>query len=302
MSTVKSSSAVWFATIQLLMACTFWGFGFVATRFAMESWGAFGLTGVRFFLSSLVVAALALLLPSVRAKFSSQQLFLALIPGVFLALTLTLQTYGLFETTVTNSGFLTTLYVLSVPFVEAWLLGSAIMSGHFVLVAVALVGTAMLSGFLGQSLNRGDAWTIGCSITAALHIVWISKVSPKVTSDFMFNAYQSFWAGVICLVASLFFEGAPTLNASSKAWTGMVFLIFGSTLLAFLIQLRVQRVLTASTASLLFLLEAPFAALFGIMFFDEKLSATQWTGACLILLASAMTAWRAGRKSVQAAS
>ena len=69
---------------------------------------------------------------------------------------------------------------------------------------------------------------------------------------------------------------------------GILFLAFGSTLLGFMIQIRAQRVLSATLAGFICLLEAPFSSFFAFFILDDKLSLLQWSGAFLIFLSAAL--------------
>jgi drug/metabolite transporter (DMT)-like permease len=67
---------------------------------------------------------------------------------------------------------------------------------------------------------------------------------------------------------------------------GLLSLTFGSTLIAFALQVRAQRVLSPSIASLIFLLESPFALIFAIYFLNESMTDLQATGALLIFFSA----------------
>jgi drug/metabolite transporter (DMT)-like permease len=78
----------------------------------------------------------------------------------------------------------------------------------------------------------------------------------------------------------------PTI--SFVGFSGFLFLVFGSTLLGFMIQVRAQRALSATLCGLLCLLEAPFSAFFAFIFLNDKLSFVQWGGAFLIFISAAL--------------
>jgi drug/metabolite transporter (DMT)-like permease len=58
--------------------------------------------------------------------------------------------------------------------------------------------------------------------------------------------------------------------------------------LAFLIQIRTQKILEPTTASMLFLLEGIFALVFGVIFYSEILRPVQFVGVALILVGAAL--------------
>ena len=148
------------------------------------------------------------------------------------------------------------------------------------------VGAAGLS-----SLNRGDLMTILCAVTCSFHIVWVDRYVTRIEHAFWFNVAQSFWAGVCLIPFAYMFEGglsASGLWTEPRALGGMIFLATASTLLAFMLQIRSQRVLPPALASMLFLMEGPFATVFAFLLLGETTSPTQMGGAALVLTACAL--------------
>lgn len=271
------------AVFELLFASSIWGFGFIGTRWGLEFADAFWLNTIRFYLAFLFALPIILAVPQLRRSFNRQQFFLAAWPGLFLGSALILQTYGLHFTTVTKSGFITVLYIVFVPFLERLVLKTRIKFQHFIFVLIALVGSALICDLETSSWNLGDLLTLFCSICAASQIVSLEKHSTKIASAFVFNVFQTFWAGVLPLILAILFEAPPRFPISERAALSILSLSLASTLLAFLIQVRSQKVLNSSTVSMLFLLESPFAALFAYLLLGEVLSVPQWLGALLIL-------------------
>ncbi len=286
------------ASFELTLASVFWGFGFIGARWALVAMGPLWITGLRFVLAFLLTLPVMILISKKSDLLKMKEnLLLAFFPGVFLGLTIVFQTWGLEYTTATNSGFITTLYVLFVPMFEALFFKKKLEIAHFILVAVALVGTALICNWSANVWNKGDFLTLLCALAAAGQIVWISRMAHKIKSPFGFNNFQSFWCGIIGCVLALFFEPFRLEQVDGKAIFGFCSLLFGSTLIAFFIQIRAQKVLSASTASLLCLLESPFAGLFAYWFLNERLGSSQWSGAVLIIFSACFTIFLENRKS-----
>ncbi len=271
--------AVW----ELVFAASIWGFGFICTRVALEFAGPFWLNTIRFYLAFFFALPVILFIPILRNHLNWNQFWLAAIPGFLLSGTLVFQTAGLYYTSVTKSAFITVLYIIFVPFLERFLLGTRIKKVHLIYVFFALLGTFLICNFRSNEWNRGDLLTLICALVATVQIVLLEKISPKITSAFVFNVFQTFWAGIIPLLLALIFESFPVLPLTPKIILSILMLSFLSTLLAFLIQVRTQKVLPSSTVSMLFILESPFAALFAYLLLGETLSPLQWLGASLIL-------------------
>lgn len=242
----------------------------------------------RFLIASVLGEALYLIFRGPQFRDIQSDLRKALPAGALLGSMLLLQTIGLKYTTATKSGFLTSLYVILVPLFNSWFFKSSTTWRNYLLAAVALGGTFILMDASLEGFNVGDLWTLGCAVIAAFHIIYIGKVSNSVGNSFRFNNFQSLWC-LIVISPLLFTQNAVTfLTPDSQAWWGVFILGAASSVIAFYLQIRTQKILSDSTASMLFLLESPFAALFGFLLLEERLSLFQFTGAVIIMVASSL--------------
>lgn len=280
------------ATLELIFAGVLWGFGFVATSWGIQSFNVTQFLLARFFLSWICGEILLLTVFKVPTQRTWPETKAGLIAGIFLGLTLIFQTIGLKSTTATRSSFITTLYVIFVPLLEDLLNLKKNSWAIYLLALLALIGTWLLTGTFQGSVNTGDLWTLLCSLMAAGHILSVSFLSLKDMNPFRFNTNQSLMCFLITLPL-VFLEPAPwSWNFSALSLFGLFMNVVGSTIIAFTIQIRTQKVLNASTASMLFLLESPFAALFGFIFLTERLTLSQTFGAGVILLSAFLTVIR----------
>ena len=169
------------ADLLLLVAAVIWGSGFVAQRLGSEHLDAFAFTGLRFTLGTL------LLLPLL--KFAKWPKHVApvfswrattrggIMAGIAMTLAATVQQHGLGQTTASNGAFITSLYVVFVPFVAILLtrhrIGWAVWTG----VALAAVGLALLGIQPDATINNGDWWILACAILWAFHVVIVGIYS-----------------------------------------------------------------------------------------------------------------------------
>lgn len=287
-------------SIELSTAALFWGFGFIATVWALESLAPAAIIFYRFTIS-FAVGLVALLISGVSMRSLKKEAIMASWAGIFLGMCLYLQTWGLEYTSATNSGFITTLYAVFVPLLERLFFKKKLSIWHGLCVVLAIIGTAMMLKVQTLELNAGDLLTLACAVAASLQIVYISWITPKSENAFAFNSFQSFWAGAPFLLLFPFSEGSWQLTEiRGTALWGMLSLTFGSTLLAFFLQIRAQRKMSSSLASLFFLLESPFACLFAIMILREQVSLFQGIGGALILFACALALWAENRTEMTA--
>ena len=269
---------------ELLVASLLWGFGFIATVWALPVFTPAWMTLLRFFIAAGLTLPFFCLSPSLRRwTLDRQQWKLSLLPGVLLSATILLQTFGLRYTTATKSGFITTLYVLFVPILDRLVLRAHLSRWHAAFVSIALLGMAWIVELDFANLNIGDLMTFACALTASVQIFWFAVIADRIGNPFVFNSQQAFWGGLLA-VPFAFGEPIPGITLDlNLPILGLALLTFCSTLVAFGLQVKAQRYLPASLASLICLMESPFAAVFSYLFLHERLKALQWFGALLIL-------------------
>ncbi len=230
------------AICELVLAGAFWGFGFVATVWGLQTMSPVHFLFLRFFLSFLfaVIAIIAmhfqvlnlqkqLFSQSVRTLLSqlysefTLELRLGFPAGLLLGSLLLLQTIGLKTTTATESGFITTLYVIFVPMFQHFFFQKKQPFAVFAYAALALIGVAILAGGLElTTFSTGHGLTLICAIIAAFHIIYVGFVGPKSKNPFQFNAVQS----IICslMMASMLpFERTSLFEIKNEILPGVAF-------------------------------------------------------------------------------
>lgn len=276
------------AALELVFMSVIWGYAFVAVVKAFEVFTPLAVISYRFLGSLILTIPIVAVSRPMWKELTWRNCKLAAIPGIFLGLCLYLQTLGLNYTTATKSGFITTLYILWVPVLEGIWLKKKLSVKHYFYVLLGLVGTALICKFQAGEWNYGDFLTFICSLAITVQIVAISKFAGEIQSPFVLNGFQTLWGTITCLVG-LVISG----EHGYKGWTmvgglNFLYLIVFSSIIAFTIQVRAQKVLSAGVASMIFLLESPAASFFGFIFFNERLDFSQWIGAGFILLAAVL--------------
>lgn len=288
------------AALDLIFAGALWGFGFIATVWALKAFTPVETLIYRFIVASVFGEIIYLMARGPRYTTLKTEFLRAFPAGLFLGGMLLLQTIGLQYTTATKSGFLTSLYVVIVPVFNSWFLKEKTHWKNYLLVAMALIGTYILMGASLEGLNVGDLWTIACAFIAAAHIIYIGRVSPGIGNAFRFNNFQSIWCLFLLLPLLTTQTGFHWETNDLLPWIGILCLGVASSVVAFYLQIRSQRVLSDSTASMLFLLESPFAAIFGYLVLSERLSLFQTSGALMILVAATLQIlWEPSAKTTQ---
>ncbi len=280
------------AVIELIFAGVIWGFGFIASKYALTSFSIYELLCYRFFIAFVAGETIYLLFFKRKASVFNyaKELKLTLPAGLFMAGFIIPQTIGLDLTTATKSGFLTTLYIVIVPFIGQWFFKEKITPKIYFSAFLSLVGAGLLMNIQNETqINKGDMWTLLCAGVAAFHIIYIGHAGRRSSNAFRFNNYQSLWCLLFLLPFLFLQEKINLMSHQLFPWLGVLFMALGSSLIAFTIQVRSQTVLSNTTASMLFLLESPFAFLFGYLLLKETLNPLQIVGALVILVSSYLT-------------
>lgn len=284
------------AFFELILAGFFWGFGFIGTVWALADLAPAAIIFYRF-LGAFLVTSLYILWSQLDLRIIIHEFRLSVGAGFWLAATLLPQTWGLKYTTATNSAFITILYVMIVPLLATLFQKTHLPKSHWLLTLTALVGVGLMVQLQSLSMNAGDLLTLFCALMAAFHILFVERVAPKSLNLFVLNGFQAMWCALFTLPL-FFFGGSWDLSEiSHNAFFGMLILTLGSSLLAFFLQLRAQKYVSASVASLLFLLESPFSAILAYFFLRERLSPLQVLGGALIFVSCASALRSSPRRS-----
>ncbi|PVZ20723.1 MULTISPECIES: DMT family transporter [unclassified Pseudomonas] len=273
----------------MLLTALIWGSAFVMQQQAMEHIGPFLYSGLRFILGALCLLPLVLRArPSLSHPTASSRWPLrgGATMGLVLACGINLQQVGLLFTTVTNSGFITGLYVIIVPLVGL-AFGQRAHSGTWLGAAAAVLGMALLSVGDGLSVAWGDLLQLAGAFAWAGHVLLVGALANR--HDPLRLAFVQFVVcGLVSLLLALLLE--PWNGASIAA--AIPALLYGGVVavaLGFTLQVISQKGALPSHAAVIFSLEAVFAAIAGAIFLGESLSVRGYLG-CGLMLAGMLLA------------
>ena len=172
------------ADALMLITALIWGSTFVAQRLGMDHIGPFLYTGLRFAIGAITLLPLIWLLRKPAqagerpSRLSRPMLLGSLVLGLVLTLGINLQQVGLLFTTVTNSGFITGLYVILVPLLGlfvGYVVRITVWSGAL----VAIFGLYLLSVQGEREINPGDILVFLGTFAWAFQVLVIGWASPR---------------------------------------------------------------------------------------------------------------------------
>ncbi|MFT5894070.1 MAG: drug/metabolite transporter (DMT)-like permease [bacterium] len=304
------------ANLLLLLAGAIWGMGFVAQSSAMDSIGPYLFIALRFAVASLVILPLTLL-ESRRQHFAAnsadkdsqlsagcglgvRNCLKFVVIGLCLFAGMATQQVGLLTTSVTNSGFLTGLYVVFTPVLGVLLYRSHPHPMTWVAALLSLLGIYFLSGGALGQLVKGDILTIFSAMFWGLQVVLIARFAGESGRPLALSQIQFTITALLALLVALVIEPIEWSGILEAAPQILYAGIFASGF-AFTIQVIGQRYTSAPQAAIFLSVEAPFAALFAFIFLSEKISVIGFLGCALILVAvlsvELVPQWQARRKN-----
>jgi drug/metabolite transporter (DMT)-like permease len=275
------------ADLALLLAAAVWGVAFLFQKSAMDHVGPLAFIAARGALAAVALAPLTWREHARASAGSAGPAFwaVAISGGVAFFVAAWLQQAGIRTATVTNTSFLTALYVVLTPLVAwAWS-GKAPGAAVWPAVALSTLGTWLLGGggTLGQ-LGYGD-WLVALSaLFWAIHVV-ITGLAAPFGRPVGFTAIQFAVVAALAAVGSALTE-TTTLAGLAAAAPDILYVGLLSSALTFTILTVALQYTPPSEAAVIVSMETVFAALAAYLVLGERLSAMGWLGAALILLAT----------------
>ena len=282
----------------LLLTTIIWGSAFVVMKNSVDAIPPTYLLALRFTLAA--VALILVFFKKVRA-ITRKDLQYGSILGALLFTSYLFQTYGLKYTTASKNAFITTLYVILVPFLH-WMINRIRPKKKNVAAAViAVVGLALLSLDGQMAVNIGDVLTLICGLCFALHIVYIDRYTVD-HDPVILTVVQ------IAVAALLNWCLAPVLDGGfdfsvidSGLLMSLLYLGIFSTMIGFLLQNVGQKYLTPNTSSILLSFESVFGLVFSVIFLGDPVTLRLLTGCALMFGAIILSEYKRKEKAGGAA-
>lgn len=169
--------------ILMLITAMIWGSTFLAQNLAQNYMGALIFSGLRFLVGSLSLTII-LYFYLKKQKLTVIDIFpkKIIIPGILLGIILTiginLQQIGIAYTSITNSGFITGLYVILVPIIGLFLKQKTTLA-TWLGALLAMIGMALLTITNKLSVSFGDTITLISAFAWAFHVIMVGSLMNR---------------------------------------------------------------------------------------------------------------------------
>ncbi len=272
----------------LLLVTFFWGVTFPLIKIALGFISPVSFLVIRFLASSL------LLLPFVirnRSLRRARDIRLGISAGFLLFLGYFFQTVGLNYTTASQSGIITGLYVVLLPFISLIYLKLRPDRVSVFASFLAFAGLIVMSaGDLENSgIQFGDVLTIISAVAYAFQIAYVSKYSSTLDT-YVFTFYQLLSVAVF---SSIFlpFMGSPFAINYFVVFTVLFTAIFAG-IFAIFVSNKSLIYVEPTAAGVIFVGEPVFAAITSVIITGQELGIYTVIGGTVMIFAMFLTTFR----------
>lgn len=293
------------ASLALLVATLFWGFGFTWAKEGGANvnrlsdlahgnpLGPIWLLSVRFLLAG---GLWILIFPGARRGWSWASAARGVSLGVMLAAGLITQHLGLDRSSEAVTAFLTSLTILFVPLIMALALHRPSPGRLWVGIGLATVGVWLMTGASPRGFGLGEMLALGCALIFSVQLIALNYLVAKddpariAAAEFL---TVGMIAGMICLFLP---KGSDALGPvrlvqlmfAPGIGLNLLLMVVLVTICSFGLQTFFQPRIDPTRAVLIYLCEPIFASFYAWLFAGRRLGLLAIGGAALILLANAL--------------
>jgi len=270
--------------LGLLATTAVWGGAFLVMKDSLVRQDVYSFLASRFILAA---AFMFIYKPKSLSGLDRKFVKRAILIGLLLCSGFIFQTFGLTQTTVSNTGFITGLYLVFTPLISWLLLKREIFKMQWLAVFVATIGLYFIS-FNGISVGIGEILVLISALLFAGQIVALGEWSDG-ENTYALTLIQILVSAVIFFALSL--KDGFQMPPDNAVWSAVLYTAFFATFLGFLIQVKAQSVMSATVAGVLLAMETPFALFFGLYFDNDPITLRIISGGTLVLIAMALVIW-----------
>ena len=276
--------------IAMISIAAIWGSSFVVMKDSLERQNVFSFLSSRFILAALLMF---LYKPRVFRRLTKKFVIRGILAGILLGSGYIFQTYGLTKTTVSNTGFITGLYLVFTPLISLLILKRHVLKIQWLAVIIATIGMFFIS-YNGVTIGIGEILVLISAFIYGVHFVALGEWSDGKNT----YALTLIQVVTVAVLTSIFaFRDGFQIAPDSTVWLAILYTAFFATFLGFLVQTKAQSVMSATVASVLLATETPFAVFFGLYFHDDPLTLRIITGGLLVMAAMALVIWSDNKKT-----
>jgi drug/metabolite transporter (DMT)-like permease len=272
----------YFGESALLFNTIIWGATFALIKGALEDSSPMIFLALRFGLAAI------LMFPFIYKQLfavDKQTLFAGSILGVFFFSGFATQTIGLNYTSATKSGFITGTFIVIIPILQLIIERRRPKWFNLISIVLVLIGLILLSSKglhvldilaeIGSDFNIGDFLTLLCAVLFAFQVVYVDVFTKKyeyIPMVFMQLFITGIGGVIFAIIFSIFNIETFKLTFSTNLIFAVLYTSIFASVLATIIQLKYQKLVTPTKAGIIYSFEPIMAALFAYFILSEKIS------------------------------
>ncbi len=265
------------AHMAIIIAFLIWGSTYFVIKDSLSGIHPVTLVLYRFLIATGIMGFILILL--------KKNPFVKLQRGLHLGLILWLlyipQTIGLVYVSASNSGFITSLYIIIIPIVTAIIYKSKITKQRIISVIMATTGLYIITGGVGQ-IGLGDSVTALAAFAIAGQYLLVDYYL-KQRADALILCFQQFLFLTITTFITVLLMHAPLTISGTNSLYEMVYLAIFPSVVAYILQTTSQKYISPMTVSIFGVLEPISAAFFAWTLGGEKMMPIKALGGAVII-------------------
>lgn len=271
--------------IALVIAAFLWGGEYAVAKDVLDMIPPNWLNVIRLFFTVII----AVLIWRRHFKAASLQDWKGgAICGSLFGLGFALQTMGLEMVNAGINAFLSSAYVILVPFMT-WILSKTRPGGKvFLSAAVGIAGISVMSlngAAAGNfAIGMGEVLSLLSAVGYGTAMVALDHYTEKIGSEFLTGS-QFVFSLLVALIFALCLEERPEITLNTAVAAEFIYLILLGTFLTQLLFTFGIKYASANQAGVIFPLESVSATLLGCLWLNEKLEPVHVIGGILIIAA-----------------
>ena len=281
----KSRKNELIACLGLIFVTINWGLSFVFIKSSLEVMPPFYMLGIRFTIGGILLAVIfgKRLIASDRRQF-----WHGTIIGVLLFVAEVFQTYGCKYTTAGKNAFLTTIYIILVPFLHFLINKVRPKLRYLVAAILCFWGIGLISLTERLTIGVGDTLTLICGFFYAVQIIAIARYAAG-DDTIVLVIWEFIVTGVLSLVFAPLASGPMTSAMFTRGSVGsLVFLIVFPTIFGYGLQTVCQKYAPPSPASIIMGMEAVIGAIASYFILGESMTGRMIIGCAMMVVAMIM--------------
>lgn len=286
----------WLATAALVLMAILWGSTLFAIKDLLDRFDPADLSALRFSMTAVAMFVAMCVIGKLKARqrpradrkvtpfLAKEYLWQGAILGLLFGSGQLAQTFGLTSTSASTSGFLTGMYVVATPILEALLLRRSVSNRVWVAAALATGGLAVLTfdPGAGFAFGSGEWLTALGALMFASHIIATGRFATS-QNTIQLGFVQSLVLAAMSIIAAL--PGGIALPTRAGDWWAIAYLGVVCGAFTILAQTWAQARVNPSRAAVIMSSEPVWGAMFAIMVGQELLTWQVVLGGAAIFLA-----------------